>query len=189
MRNFLAKALELPSGVVLEALKFALILEQFFSPPNTVVWSQQKKNFNASKNTNMNLIFLLMLSLFASSITSLQHIFFSSRFRKLFFRLSEGFRGSLETREREISYLCQDLFECCTARFIEFCGTFSPSQSGPRQRSDFGALECHKKVFFLEQIAFHATTWNTQRMDKYWNNIKVLFALTRCPNEKLQRRR
>lgn len=154
MRNFLAKALELPSGVVLEALKFALILEQFFSPPNTVVWSQQKKNFNASKNTSMNLIFLLMLSLFASSITSLQHIFFSTRFRKLFFRLSEGFRGSLETREREISYLCQDLFECCTARFIEFCGTFSPSQSGPRQRSDFGALECHKKVFFWSKLHF-----------------------------------
>lgn len=75
---------------------------------NTVVDATSEKTFNASKNTSMNLIFWLMLALF--TITSLQLIFFSTHFRKSFFRVLR--LGSWESTE--ISYLCQALFECWT---------------------------------------------------------------------------
>lgn len=71
------------------------------------------KNLNASKNTSMNLIFLLMLSLFSPG----EHNFASTHFSSLQLVFCCVFLAFLRlswTREQEISYLCQVLFECRT---------------------------------------------------------------------------
>lgn len=64
---------------------------------------RRKKNFNASKKTSLGFNVCPYLPV---SITSLQLIFFSTRFRNDFF----GFAARLSCWE--ISYLCQALFEC-----------------------------------------------------------------------------
>lgn len=82
------------------------ILQQL---PLPAQWARKKGenvNFNASKNTNMNLVFLLMFAPFRNE--QKRRLFFSTRFRKnLFFGFSRLTGGS------KISYLCQVIVEPC----------------------------------------------------------------------------
>lgn len=80
------------------------ILQQL---PLPAQWARKNVNFNASKNTNMNSVFLLM---FVPIRSEHKHrLFFSTRFRKnLFF-----FGFSRLTGGSKISYLCQVIVEPC----------------------------------------------------------------------------